>query len=184
MIDLLNYHFMIHAIVFSVIIFSVYTDIKYYKILNKVVYPTMGLGILVSFIYNGLLGVKTSMLGIFLISMSMFIFYALKFLGAGDIKLLASIGSFLGAKETFYMTLYSFLGGGIVAVCLLFVRKNGKERMKKLVSYLKLTFLLRKILEYDFDKNDKKSLFRFTYAILIGYLIYLIEANGYVSLFK
>lgn len=184
MIDLKDITLIIHIIVFIIIIISIYTDTRYYKVLNKIIYPSMFLGIVVSVFNQGWNGVKSSVLGILLITLGLFIFYALNFLGAGDIKLLAAVGAFLGYKETIYISLYSFLGGGIIALILLIVRKNGKKRFEKLFNYLKLSFFLAKVLEYETDKNDKNSIFRFTYGVLIGYLIYLVEVYGVITLFK
>jgi prepilin peptidase CpaA len=43
-------------------------------------------------------------------------FYALKTLGAGDVKLMAMVGAFIGAKAVIGATLLSMLAGGVLAL--------------------------------------------------------------------
>ncbi len=43
-------------------------------------------------------------------------FYALRVMGAGDVKLMAMVGSFVGLPGIFYAALFTFIAGGIGAV--------------------------------------------------------------------
>jgi prepilin peptidase CpaA len=42
--------------------------------------------------------------------------YALRVMGAGDVKLMAMVGAFLGVYETFQAILFAFIVGGIAAI--------------------------------------------------------------------
>lgn len=42
--------------------------------------------------------------------------YAMRILGAGDVKLMAMVGAFLGALLTFNAMLFSFMAGGLLAI--------------------------------------------------------------------
>ncbi|MDB5733147.1 MAG: Type prepilin peptidase TadV/CpaA, partial [Variovorax sp.] len=42
--------------------------------------------------------------------------YAFKTMGAGDVKLVAMVGAFLGASNVLYAILYTFIAGGIAAL--------------------------------------------------------------------
>ncbi|HXE50764.1 MAG TPA: A24 family peptidase [Ramlibacter sp.] len=44
--------------------------------------------------------------------------YALRILGAGDVKLMAMAGAFLGAFGTLYAILFTFIAGGVLAIAL------------------------------------------------------------------
>lgn len=174
----------IYSFIVTIIIISIYTDKKYYKVLNKVVFPAMLIGASTLFALEGISGFTSSVKSIFLTMMVLFIFYIPKFLGAGDIKLIAVIASFIGFGQAIFVMLYSFLAGGVIALFLLLIRKNGIARFKKLLGYMKLTFYLGKLTKYDEGKNDEKGIFRFTYAIFVGYSLYLLEVFGVLVLFQ
>lgn len=42
--------------------------------------------------------------------------YALRIMGAGDVKLMAMVGTFLGLPDLLYATVWTFIAGGIAAV--------------------------------------------------------------------
>jgi prepilin peptidase CpaA len=159
----------------AIILICVLTDILYYKVFNKIVYPGIFLGLLVSIIFQGWRGMRFSMVGILLTMLLLFFFYALRFIGAGDVKLFGVIGGFLGFRETFWIVLYSFLTAGVIGVIFLILRKNGTERFKKLWWYIKGSFYFGKLTKYEEAQGDKKGVFRFTYGILAGFGIYLLK---------
>jgi prepilin peptidase CpaA len=45
-------------------------------------------------------------------------FFALRGLGAGDVKLLAAVGAWLGPAHVFWVAVYAAVAGGVLAVCL------------------------------------------------------------------
>lgn len=50
-------------------------------------------------------------------------FYAIGFMGAGDVKLLAIVGSVLGPAQLFTAALYIFIAGGVVTVLYMLSRR-------------------------------------------------------------
>jgi prepilin peptidase CpaA len=67
--------------------------------------------------------------------------YILRAMGAGDVKLLAMVGAFLGPGDTFYAALSTMMVGG--ALALLFVVVKGKARVmfRNLAEAFNLSFL-------------------------------------------
>lgn len=53
--------------------------------------------------------------------------YALKVMGAGDVKLMAMAGAFLGLPDTLYAVLYTFIAGGVAALVFAVSHKAGKR---------------------------------------------------------
>jgi prepilin peptidase CpaA len=51
-------------------------------------------------------------------------FYAMGWMGAGDVKLLALVGSALGPSALIQSTVYIFIAGGIVTLIYLLARRN------------------------------------------------------------
>jgi prepilin peptidase CpaA len=53
--------------------------------------------------------------------------YALKVMGAGDVKLMAMAGAFLGVPDTLYAVLYTFIAGGVAALLFAVYHKASKR---------------------------------------------------------
>lgn len=53
--------------------------------------------------------------------------YALKVMGAGDVKLMAMAGAFLGMPDTLYAVLYTFITGGVAALVFAVSHKASKR---------------------------------------------------------
>ena len=110
-----------------------------------------------------------SILAAVLPAIILFALFALTMLGAGDIKLFCAAGSIAGVVFILYGMAYSFLAGGAIAIALMIIRGNFRQRAKYLLSYLKTCLLTLSIKPYsDFDNKDDGAKFRFSYAIACG----------------
>jgi prepilin peptidase CpaA len=158
------------------IVASLISDIKTGRIKNFIVLPFIAAGPVISLIFFGSRGLLDSIAGILVPVVILFILYALKMLGAGDIKLFCAIGSIMGAKFAICSMLYSFIAGGIFAIFIMLARKNAAERMKSFFTYLKHSFLTMSLKPYtDNIGSDRSSVFCFSYAIAAGTLIRLLQ---------
>lgn len=151
------------------------TDIKGFKIKNKVVLPTIIIGLIYGIICNNFLDSIYGML----IPLALFPLYALKMLGAGDVKALCAIGSVLGFKLSVMTMLLTFISGGIIALGFMLFNKNFVERFQNLFNYLRMTFFMRKIDKYNYG-GSKNSYFRFSFAITAGTILAII--NSYLCI--
>lgn len=150
------------------------SDIKHYKIRNKLTFPFMFIGLVTACILDGFDGLLDSILGIVAPFVLLILLYALRMLGAGDIKLFSAIGAVMGFREVIQIMIYSFLAGGVIAVFIVIVNKNAKERFLYMFNYLKCTFLSMNIQPYtDFEKSDSKAKFKMAYAITCGVIIFI-----------
>jgi prepilin peptidase CpaA len=163
------------AILFLLILLAVYSDIKSFKIKNLITYPALVLGIFANTYLYGSRGFKDAIIGALIPLIVLFIFFALRMLGAGDVKLFSAIGAVMGWRFNVFCIAYSFVFGGFISLIILLSRKNAKQRFIHLFNYLKTTFLLMKIEKYQDFCNDKNGLFRFSYAVLGGTLMALID---------
>lgn len=161
------------------LILALISDIKTYKIKNMIVYPFIIIGIITNFYFNGLHGLFFSLKGMIVPVFLLIIFFILRMLGAGDIKLFSAIGSIMGVKFVIFTILYAFLAGGVIALLLMIVRKNGIKRFMYLFKYLKSCFITLSILPYtDFSDKSDKGKFRFAVAIVCGVCANLLFVNG------
>jgi len=137
--------------------------------------PFILLGIITNcFIYGGR-GILISLLGIMAPVLILFVFYALRMLGAGDIKLFSAIGATMGVRFVLSAIAFSFMAGGVMALIILSINRNWKNRILYLFNYLKCCFLANSLLPYtDFEEKNDGGKFHFTYAISCGVIMSLI----------
>jgi prepilin peptidase CpaA len=67
--------------------------------------------------------------------------YLLRAMGAGDVKLLAMIGTFLGPLETFYAALASMIVGGVLSILWVLVRGRMLRLLQNLVAFFQFGLL-------------------------------------------
>lgn len=153
-----------------------YTDWKAYRIPNKAVLIFSALGMIVNIWLFGLHGAISSLIG-GAIAAVLFPLFALRMLGAGDIKALMGIGIMLGGTLAAKAVLYSILGAGMLAFAVLLVRKNGVERLKYFYQYIKGIFLAGEVSPYMAEEKTKHdgSKFRFSFGITMGVMALAVE---------
>ncbi len=104
------------------------TDLRQRRIPNSLVLAALGAGLLTHLLgpangdgglfayWPGALGAKGALLGA-LTGLAVFLpLYALRAMGAGDVKLMAGIGSFAGPADMLNLTLFILAMGGVLAV--------------------------------------------------------------------
>jgi len=89
------------------------TDLRTRRIPNWVVFPYLGAGIAVSSWLQGWQGTERSLAGMGLAIVICGLFYWLGGLGAGDLKLCAAIGAWIGPQQLFIAQVVTGVVGGI-----------------------------------------------------------------------
>lgn len=151
------------------------TDFREFKIKNKTVLSVVVLGLILSFghktFFDGLSGL--------LFPLVLFPLFALKMLGAGDIKALCAVGAVVGFKMSVLTVIFTFLCGGVIALVFMVVNANFLTRIRYFRNYLKMCFVTGTLRKYDFG-GDNKSYFRFAYAITAGTIFTFV--NEYIHI--
>lgn len=103
----------------ALLIISVFTDVRDNKIYNAVTLPFALLGLTLNTVQFGTSGLLNSLGGIG-IGLALFFVSAFlgRILGAGDCKLFAAVGAFVGWHSLLWIILYSLLAGGVLAILL------------------------------------------------------------------
>lgn len=149
--------------------FALASDIRTYKIKNRLVSIFIVIGIAINVVLKGKEGIGFSLIGMVVPIVVLFLLYYLKMLGAGDIKLFAAIGAIMGVKFILYAMVYSFLAGGMIALFIMLVRKNALQRFKYFTHYIKACMLSISLLPYnEFEDKANNGKFPFAYAIFCG----------------
>ena len=86
-------------IALAVAIIAAFWDIKQRRIPNWLTYPGIGLGVVLRGLLFGWKGLGSAVTGCLLVGGIMFLFYAVRAMGAGDVKLMAAIGSSWGPDK-------------------------------------------------------------------------------------
>lgn len=99
----------------ALMVVAVLTDIRTRKVPNKLVAAGALAGIASSLLPDSI-GVMQSLGGLAAGLAMLLPMYMLRAMGAGDVKLMACAGAFLGIKATFFAALFTFALGGALAI--------------------------------------------------------------------
>lgn len=115
------------SIVLLVFLFAaVVTDIRSRTIPNVLVASGISSGLLVAIFFPHAMGWLSAVAGL-IVGFAVFLpMYALHAMGAGDVKLMAMVGTFLGPVATLEAVLWVLIAGGLLA--LLFAARRGIVR--------------------------------------------------------
>lgn len=156
---------------------SAYTDIKENKIKNKYLLVALILGLAISLLTSGIAGIKDSILGIIVPFILLFLFFAMRMFGAGDIKLFCTIGAIMGLNFVLNNIIYSFFLAGIVVILKIIFTGQLFKITKELYYYFKAMFLNRTIIEFQKIEENR---FPFGIAIFLGTIVQLIAKYKFI----
>jgi prepilin peptidase CpaA len=97
-------------------------DIRTFKVPNLLTFPLCASGLTYHLIVHGAAGFGQGLAGLLLGLFALSLFYLLGAVGAGDVKLLAGLGAWLGAESTVWVLLLAALASGVCAVVVLGAR--------------------------------------------------------------
>jgi prepilin peptidase CpaA len=150
-----------------VLIISAAYDIRSHRIPNYLTYSSMFIGILCNTLINGTVGLTFSLFGITSGIGLLIIFYLMGGMGAGDVKLVGAVGSFLGTKGVFISFLISAIVGGLYSLFLiLFFRKKFAGVFSNLYYSGIHLIMTRKLLDFGTIHTDNRP--RLCYGLAIG----------------
>lgn len=104
------------ALLCAILAVAVYGDVRNHRISNTLSLLGLMAGLGLQYVASGLQGVTSGLLGVGVGLACFAPFYLLRAMGAGDVKLLAAVGAFLGPQGAFYAALFSLLAGGLAAI--------------------------------------------------------------------
>jgi prepilin peptidase CpaA len=95
-------------------------DLRTRRIPNALTLPVAAVGVLFGLTTTGLDGGASALAGL-AVGLCLFLpFYLLGGLGAGDVKLLAALGAWLGPAATAWTAIYGTIAGGVFAIIVAF----------------------------------------------------------------
>jgi len=149
------------------LIVATITDLKSQRIYNWLTFPLIVSGLVAHSVYGGLDGLALSGGGFALGLGVMVIPFFLGLMGAGDVKLMAGIGAWLGAQATFTSFLFTCIAGGIYAILVLL---RNFDQMKAVFSNIWQTFISFMVTrKFDYTPTStEQALPRLCYGVAIA----------------
>jgi prepilin peptidase CpaA len=112
-------------------------DVQQRRIPNWLTYSAIVGGVLLRSYYFGWRGALTAVGGCLLAGGIVFVFYAVRALGAGDLKLLAALGSLAGPQQATYILLGTGVAGGVLALIYAVYRRRLQTTLVNVGSLVK-----------------------------------------------
>jgi prepilin peptidase CpaA len=109
-------------VVLAVALVAVLLDVRTRRIPNWLTFGAAAAGLLYSTFDRGLPGLGTAAAGWLAGAALFFPFFALGGMGAGDVKLLAALGAWLGPAESVWVAMFAAGAGGVLGLIVGFAR--------------------------------------------------------------
>jgi prepilin peptidase CpaA len=105
-----------HAVAIAIAAIACVTDLRTRRIPNVLTFGAAAAGLVFHLIAGGVPGAMTSAGGWVMGFALFFPMFMLGGLGAGDVKLLAAFGAWLGPWTVFFVAMYSAIAGGVFGI--------------------------------------------------------------------
>jgi len=146
---------------------AAFMDVQQHRIPNWLTYPGMAVGVLLRGLLLGWKGVVGALVGCLLAGGIFLVFYMVRAMGAGDVKLMAAIGSLVGPRHAIVVLLATAICGGLLAIVYAVLRRRLGATFRNLGSVL--WFHARSGLRVHPELNlDNASTLRMPYGLAIA----------------
>lgn len=155
------------------------TDLKQQKIYNKVIFPSLIAVLVIHLTASGFNGLRLSLIG-FMAGLAVLIIpYFLGGIGAGDVKLLATIGAIKGSYFVLNTALYMAVIGGVIAFVIIIFNGALIKVLKQLWMWM---YLLLCGIKYKLEFPTSSFLKKYPYGVAIvgGAVICLIFKEAWI----
>lgn len=159
-------------LVIVLVVGAAFTDFRWHKIPNMLTFSGMGLGILGHGIINGWDGLGFSLGGFGLGLVLLLGFYALGGMAAGDVKLMAAVGAFLGPLNVFLVFLMTAILGGFYSIGMMIHVLGFRGMVTRVVMMFKTLFLTGKVQMAFVGNGGTDVRLRYGLVIALGTLTF------------
>jgi prepilin peptidase CpaA len=118
------------AILIALVLIATVYDVRFRRIPNWLTLAGVVTGLAMNaFLYQGWPGLRLSLAGLAVGFGIYFALYALRAMGAGDVKLMAAIGAMVGMRDWFGIFMVTAIIGGFAGLALVAMRGRMKKTM-------------------------------------------------------
>jgi prepilin peptidase CpaA len=150
------------------------------KVPNWITFPMVMGGWVYCGLVHGWSGVGWSLVGTAVGLACLLPLYAIGGMGAGDVKLMAGVGAWLGGTVTFQAFLVSAAVGGVLAVLMVVYRKAWKKHITQFGAITREILTIRdpeKLSEIAAERKKSMLLLPYGIPIAIGSIAYFLWAG-------
>ncbi|HJS08833.1 MAG TPA: A24 family peptidase [Pirellulales bacterium] len=172
-----NWHIWLVTITLVV---AAYIDGKQLKVPNWITFPMILSGWVFNTAVSGWEGLGLSLLGTAVGLALLLPAYAIGGMGAGDVKLLAGVGAWVGSGVTFYAFCLSAIVGGVIAVAMVVCRRGWTRHKNQFLMILNEIATVGSPSELATIAAERKSsmlLLPYGIPIAIGTILYFFWAG-------
>jgi prepilin peptidase CpaA len=159
-------------VVLSAVLVAAATDVWKFKVYNALTLPLLASGLAYHALHGGLVD---SLYGVLFGFGALIVLYLVGGMGAGDVKLMAAVGAWLGMPLTFYVFLASSLAAGVYSLGLVVCTGRLGETMVNLhIMWLRLASVGRYLggddkVELEVRRSDRrKRIIPFAAMVAVG----------------
>jgi prepilin peptidase CpaA len=147
---------------------ATWIDVKSHRIPNSLSFGLMVAGLLTQSYTSGAEGLLTGLGGL-LTGLVIFLpFYFGGGMGAGDVKLMAAVGTFLGPGDTLWATGLTLIAGGVLGVGIMLIRGNAKAFLRRYGLMLQCLFATGQVSYVPPHAGEAAIRFPYALAIAVG----------------
>ncbi len=147
------------------------------KVPNWITFPMIISGWIASAVFFHWVGLGASLAGTFLGLALLLPAYAIGGMGAGDVKLLAGVGAWVGVSQVFWAFCISCVIGGIIAVAMVLFARKWKHHSQQFKGILTEILVVRdpeKLSQIAGDRKPTMMLLPYGIPIAIGTVGYFV----------
>lgn len=164
-------HLLIINILLTLLLVAAWQDYRSYHISNSLVFSGALLGVLLNTFLPVGIGFTESLMGWGIGLLLLLPLYLLRMMGAGDVKLMAMIGAFVGPNDILGVLLSTLIAGGVLALVVSWRLGMLGRLMENLTRFFMLTLSVNKSKSLkgnlSMPEKDPDSVGKLPYAIAI-----------------
>lgn len=120
----------IAALAVALAVTAAVVDVRQGRIPNRLTYPVMLVGLLAQTLFHGWRGLLMSLAGGFLFGGIFLLFYLVRAMGAGDVKLAAALGCIVGPSASLQVMFATAVAGGVLAIVYMIAARRVGETVR------------------------------------------------------
>ena len=163
-----------------VLIVAAIIDGRELRVPNWITFPFAFAGLAYNGFAGGWDGLSMASVGLIVGLATLLPLYAVGGMGAGDVKLMAGIGAWLGASVTWNAFLYTVVFGAIMAVAMVLYRRSWQKHYGNFLMIM-TEFLTvkdpRQLSEIAAERKPRMLLLPYGIPICIGSIVYFVHSG-------